>query len=127
MIKKIFMITAIIFIALAVLFISTRYGWKLFGFNACTSPDSIYVQKIEVSGNRVVLSGDTSASAPAFVGYIHKQSGENLYIGLKYNLVFGFVNRVGHFDIDIKCDTSQINKVYLRDGSSEKLVWEKGK
>jgi len=127
MIKKILLAIALIFIALVILFISTRYGWKLFGFNACINPESLYVQKIEVSGNSVVLSGDTLASAPAFVGYVYQVSDRNLYIGLKYNLLFGFINRVGHFDIDLKCNESQINKIYFRDGASQKLIWEKGK
>lgn len=115
---------ALIFISL-VLFISARYGWKLIGFNACTNPENLYVQKLDVSENTVVLSGDTIASAPTFVGYIYQVSDGNLYIGVKYNLLFGFINRVGHFDIDLKADGSQINKIYFRDGSSQKLIWEK--
>lgn len=123
--KKILLVIALIFISLVFLFISARYGWKLIGFDACTNPENLYVQRIDVSENSVVLSGDTIASAPAFVGYIYQVSDGNLYIGLKYNLLFGFINRVGRFDIDLKCDGLQINKIYFRDGVSQKLIWEK--
>lgn len=125
MLKKFIKVSAIIFLIIVVTFIGSRYGWRLFGFYSCDDPNSLYINSIEVEENLITLSGDTSSSADAFVGYIHEISDGNLYVGLKYTLLFGFFERQGRFDIQIMCDTKQIQKIYLKNGSVEELVWEK--
>ena len=124
MIKKIIKIAIIVLIIIIIIFVLARYGWRLFGFNACTNPDSIGAI-VEIKENRIVLNGGTMSSAPAFVGYIYKVVDDNLYIGIKYNFLFGFFDRIGDFHIEIKCNTEEINKIYFKDGSTEKLIWEK--
>jgi hypothetical protein len=114
-----------ILLVIVVTFVGCRYGWRLFGFYACDNPNSIFTDNIKIEDNSVFLSGDTSQSAPAYVGYIYEILDGNLYIGLKYNLLFGFFDRLGRFNIQITCDTSQIKKIYLKNGSTEKLIWGK--
>jgi hypothetical protein len=89
------------------------------------NPGNIFSEKIYIEENRITLSGNTSASAPSFVGYTYKVVDNNLYIGMKYNLLFGFFKRLGHFDITINYETKDLGKIYFKDGSSQKLIWEK--
>ena len=123
--RMVIKVSALILLIVVVTFVGFRYGWRLFGFDACDNPNSLFTENIKIEENLIVLSGDTSQSAPAFVGYIYEISDGNLYVGLKYNLLFGFYERLGRFNIRIKCDTSQIKKIYFKNGNTEKLVWEK--
>lgn len=66
----------------------------MFGFDYCTSPDSVIATNIDVKPDIVTIQGDTIASAPAFIGYIYKIDGDKMYIGLKYNLNHSWLNLV---------------------------------
>ena len=107
----------------AIAFMSARYGWKLFGFQFCEDINRLYVENIEVTDNIVMLRGNTAASAPAFVGYTYKIVEDKLYIGMKYNLLFGFTQRLGAFNISLKTDTSKITQIFLKDEQKEKRIW----
>ena len=123
--KKFVMFAAIVLCLILLVFIGARYGWRLCGFNACISPTGIFASEIVVSHDSVKLKGNTSHSAPAFVGYVYEVKGNNLYVGLKYNMFWGFFKRIGAFDIQIKCDTSNLSNIYFKNGNEEKLIWEK--
>ena len=114
-----------IVLVVAVSVLSARYGWKLFGFRYCEDISRLYVESIEVADNTVTLNGNTMASAPAFVGYTYKIVDDKLYIGMKYNLLLGFTQRLGAFDITIKTNTSKITQVFLKDSQDEKRIWHK--
>jgi len=110
-------------ILFAIVFLGARYGWQLFGFNYCISPDSIITTNIDVKTDIITIQGDTLASAPAFVGYIHKIDGDKMYIGLKYNLLFGFFDRDGQYDIRIKGNSTSIRSIYLKNKSNSERIW----
>ena len=69
------------------------------------------------------MKGSTGSSGDAFVGYVYKISNNKLYVGLKYNLFFGFGERNGSFDIKIPCDTEAIEEIYLANEAEKKLIW----
>lgn len=127
--KKIIRIAAIILCLIILLFmgvyLGARYGWRLFGFGPCITPTGILASEIIVDDGTVSLKGYTSHSAPAYVGYIYEEKDGNLYIGLKYNLLFGFSKRIGAFDIQIKCNTEDLSRIYFKNGSEEEMIWEK--
>lgn len=125
--KKILWIVSLVIIIIVAFCTFNIYGWKMMGFRVCENPNNLILSKIDVSGNKVILNGNTAASAPSFVGYKYEIYNNNLYIGLKYNMFFNFNKRDGRFDIEIKCQESQIDKIYFKGGSTEKLIWEKKK
>ena len=127
--KKIFKIILWVIIAIVLLNvavnITARYGWKLFGFQYCERVEPIYVQNIEVSSDTVTLNGGVMESASAFVGSTYEIVGDKLYIGLKYNVLFGFSQRIGTFNISLKTDTSKITQIFLKDAHDEKQIWSR--
>jgi len=102
-----------------------RYGWKLFGFSLCDSPSSVMVFDVDVSSDSVRLKGGTTSSATAFVGYVYKIKDNTLYIGMKYNLLLGFTDRIGDFDIQIPIGSDSFEKIVIKGGSSEEVIFEK--
>ncbi len=114
----------VIFCLCLMLFCGARYGWKLFGLTMCEDPDALFVDTVYVTDTDVSLIGGTSSSAKSFVGYSYEIKGDSLYIGIKQNLLFGFVNRQGEFSIKIKEDILSVNKVFLSDGKKAKEIWD---
>lgn len=123
--KKLGKFTIVVLCFILLLFIGPRYGWRLFGFNACVDPTAIITYDINVSDDHVNIKGFTSQSAPSFVGYVYKIENDNIYVGLKYNTLFGFIRRNGEFDINVKCDTSNLSGIYFKNGNGKKVIWEK--
>lgn len=126
--KKIIIVIASLCIVFIAIFCASRYGWRLFGFRYCSDPSMIYVEHITVDSNDdfIKIAGNTSASAPAFIGAINKLDGATLYVGMKYNLLLGFFNRDGSFDIQIPIDTKDIEKIIIKGNQAEETIWEKG-
>ncbi len=106
------------------IFILARFGWRVLGFNICVLPDQIYISKVDVMEDQIMIDGDIMTSALAYVGYICKREGESVYIGLKYNSLFGVVNRSGVFHINEKMDTMGVHKIYLKGKNEEKQIWD---
>lgn len=113
--------------AVVAVFFLAKYGWKLGGFRYCAPPDVLAVRSVAVdeeAGN-ITLTGNIADAFSSFVGSTTKLEGENLYIGLKYNLFLGFIKRSGSFHVQVACETSAINKIYFKNGTQEQLVWDK--
>lgn len=123
--KKTILLLIIFLSFIPLLYVGARYGWRLSGFSSCISPTAIVAEKITISDGYVHLLGDTPHSASAYVGYIHEQKDGKLYIGLKYNMLFGFPKRIGAFDINIKCDTKSLSHIYFKNDTEEILIWNK--
>lgn len=123
MAKKIFISLFLLFFIIVIVFAWGRYGWKLWGFSACTSPHQIYVSDVQINKNDIVLKGQTGSSADSFVGSIYKISDHKLYVGLKYNLMFGFTVRDGSFHVKVPCHTESIKEIYLTNKESKELIW----
>ncbi len=124
--KKIIKVSLIVFIILfAIVFLGARYGWRLFGFDYCISPQALITTKIDVRPDAITIQGDTTDSAPAFIGYIYKIDGDKMYIGLKYNLLFGFFDRDGRYDIKINCNSTSISSIYFNNKSNCNEIWNR--
>jgi hypothetical protein len=126
--KKLVFIVSIISVILITLYYIPRYGWKLYGFKYCSNPSMIFVSGITINSNEkfVKIFGNTSSSSVAYVGTIHKLDGSILYIGIKYNSMFGFLKRNGDFDIKIIINTNDIEKIIIRGNQEDKTIYEKG-
>jgi len=121
--KKRLIITLISFIVLLTL--SIDYGWRLFGFNVCSS-DKPSVTEVKVADNIVNLKGTTFYSADHFVGHITEIKDKTLYVGLRYQLITIF-HGGGDFNINIPLGNVDIEKIYIKGNSSSELIWEKNK
>ena len=122
--KLLFRLIKIIAIAIAasvILFFAGRYGWRVFGFAAC---ENTAIDSINVSENHVSISGHDPALFPSgFIGYVAKQEGERLYIGVNYSALFGFFE-LGRFDIEVPFE-GEVNEIYLKTSKSEELLWQR--
>lgn len=125
--KKIFKIVAVVLSILLILqlgiFLTARYGWKLFGFNMCESPKILCIETVYVTDKTVHIVGNTSSSATSYIGYTYEIKDNALYLGIKQNLLFGFNNRNGGYSFAIEDDFENIESVYLVNETEEKCIW----
>lgn len=98
------------------------HGWRLFGFSFCKNPDHIAVQNIDYNEEIVKLTGTTSTSGDYFAGYTYKIEDDNLYIGLKYNLII-FSEKDGDFNIELDMNEKNIKKIYLKGEDKIREIW----
>ena len=125
--KKIFKIVVIILSILLILqlaiFLTARYGWKLFGFDMCESPNVLCVETVYVTDETVHIVGNTSSSATSYIGYTYEIKDNVLYLGIKQNLLFGFDNRNGGYSFVIEDDFKNIESIQLINKKEEKCIW----
>ncbi len=125
--KKIFKIVFFIILSLLILqlliFVSAKYGWKLYGFDMCESPNILYIETAYVTDETVHIVGNTSSSATSYIGYTYKIKDNVLYLGIKQNLLFGFKDRNGRYAFVIEDDFKNIESIYLRNKEEEKCIW----
>ena len=125
--KKIFKIVAVVLSILLILqlviFLTARYGWKLFGFDMCESPKVLCVETVYVTDETVHIVGNTSSSATSYVGYTYEIKDNVLYLGIKQNLLFGFNNRNGGYSFVIEDDFKNIESIQLINKKDEKCIW----
>ena len=125
--KKILKIVSIVFSVFLILqagiFLTARYGWKLFGFDMCESPSVLCVEKVYVTDETVYIVGNTSSSATSYVGYTYEIKDNVLYLGIKQNLLFGFSVRNGGYSFVIEDDFKNIEAVCLVNKKEEKYIW----
>ena len=125
--KKIFKIAVIVLSILLILqlavFLTARYGWKLFGFDMCESPKVLCVETVYVTDETVHIVGNTSSSATSYIGYTYEIKDNVLYLGIKQNLLFGFNYRNGGYSFVIEDDFKNIESVCLVNKKEEKCIW----
>ena len=119
---------SIIFVALIAIYFIPHYGWRLYGFKYCSNPSMVVIRSITINNNEnfVNIIGDTSSSLDAYVGKIYKKDDDTLYIGIKYNSLFGFFKRDGSFDTKIEINTSDIEKIIITNNQENKTIYIKG-
>lgn len=104
---------------LAGIFLSGRYGWKLFGFSAC---EAAGIEQVSVEENQVRLRGYDPGLAPeGFLGYHARQEGDTLYIGFRFSGLFGFFE-TGDFDITVPTEGT-VTKIILKTADHEFPLW----
>ena len=125
--KKIFKIVAVVLSILLILqlviFLTARYGWKLFGFDMCESPKVLCVETVYVTDETVHIVGNTSSSATSYIGYTYEIKDNVLYLGIKQNLLFGFDNRNGGYSFVIEDDFKNLESIQLINKKEEKRIW----
>jgi hypothetical protein len=121
---RIIIITLLVLICVnSIIFLWARHGWRLWGFKDCGYPSGIYIKELIVNEDHILIKGSTGASAGAYVGYITEISDRKLYIGLKYNVLFGFLKQNGSFDYKIPFDRQRIDEIYLANEIEKRLIW----
>lgn len=116
--------TLIIILSLLILTIlSIDYGWRLFGFNACTTgfPN---VTEVKLNEDVLRIKGTTIYSGDHYIGYISEIKDDTLYLGIRYQL-FTVFHSGGDFNIEIPLKNLNLKKVYIRGRDSKELIWIK--
>ena len=117
-------IIILIFIVLQfVLFCIGKFGWKIFGFDMCEDPNTLLIESVSVTDEKIDIAGHTFNSACSYVGYIYEIKDNVLYIGIKQNLLLGFTERNGGYSFSINGDFKTIDSVYLVNKMEEKCIW----
>ncbi|WP_167956828.1 hypothetical protein [Anaerosporobacter faecicola] len=126
-VKKVAKCLGIVLACVVVLFFIGRYGWRLFGYQLCRSGESLGVSEVTVNDTEVYVHGFEPGSFPNyFIGYRYHFKDDNLYIGIKYsNLIGVWLEDTGEFSIHIPRKGRKINHVYIKSGTSKRLVWPK--
>lgn len=118
-VKRLGLLLVCMAMALAVIFAAGRYGWKLFGFQACGGAG---IEEVTVSEDSVKLRGFYPYSFPVgFIGYHAEQIGETLYIGVRFSALFG-IFETGDFDITVPTSGS-VKEIYLKSSTEERCIW----
>lgn len=117
--KRILTVLLVIVVILTAVFLTGRYGWKLWGFRACQGAG---ISSVEVSETAVHITGFYPGSFPeGFCGYYAEERGGTLYVGFRFSAVFGFFE-TGDFDVTIPVE-GEINEVILKTSMNETSVW----
>ena len=119
LLKQIFIILLCMAVLLITVFLTGRYGWKLFGFSVC---ESAGIEQINVEEEHVRFRGFYPGSFPrGFLGYHAEQADHTLYVGFKFSTLFG-IFETGDFDITIPTKGT-VTQVVVRSGEHEYTVW----
>ena len=125
--KKIFKIVVIILSILLILqlaiFLTARYGWKIFGFDMCERPNNLIIKTVYVTDEKIHIVGHTTNSSTAYVGHTYEIKDNVLYLGIKQNLLFGFNNRNGGYSFAIEDEFKNIESIQLVNKKEEKCIW----
>ena len=117
--KRMLTVPLTIAVVLIAIFLAGRYGWKLGGFGACQGAG---ITSVEVSETAVHITGFYPGSFPeGFCGYYAEERDGKLYVGFRFNAVFGFFE-TGDFDITIPVK-GEINEVILKTRMNEVSLW----
>lgn len=117
--KKIGKIIMIIVVALLIIFLLGRFGWKIGGFQACQDAG---IGSVEVSERAVRMTGFYPGSFPeGFCGYYEKEQDGKLYVGFRFSAVFGIFES-GDFNITISVK-EEIDEVIVKTRMGERSVW----
>lgn len=113
--KRLLLSVVCIVLLLLAVFLIGRYGWELGGFRSCESAE---IEKVTVEENQVHIRGFYPGSFPqGFLGYHAEQVDDTLYVGFKFNGLFG-IFETGDFDITIPTDGT-VQKVIIKTKDSE--------
>lgn len=122
--KRFLMISAVLILLAAGIFLTARHGWRLLGFAAC---DGAKIEQIAVTEDYVEIEGFCPGLFPdSFVGYRTKTENGALYVGVKHNVFLGVLPRdSSSFQLRIAIQ-EPVDAVYLKTGKYEYLLWDTG-
>ena len=123
-------ILSIVFITLAVflmlvIIMNSIYLWRLFGYFFCENPKDIQVFYIEnnIATNNVIIKGKTNDISKKYAGFAHRIENNTMYIGFKYNVLWGYEENKLDFSLTIPYGQQKVTKVVIVNSSEEKQVW----
>lgn len=121
LLKKTLIILLCIAVLLITVFLISRYGWKLGGFNVC---ETAGIEQVNIEEGHVRIRGFYPGSFPrGFLGYHAEQVDNTLYVGFKFSAVFG-IFETGDFDIIIPTKGT-VTRIVVKSGEHEYTVWPK--
>lgn len=104
-------------------FLIARYSWRFYGFKYCELPSNIHIQSIEQYETCYKITGQTIGSAASFVGYTYKENEDSIELGVKYNVLLGFLKRDGSFTLRIdRYGLEQDKPIYLTGAGDRQLI-----
>ena len=111
------------FLVLAVIAVVSLFffGWRLFGFKMCDSPESVSIKEVSIEDGYINVSGMTMNSARFFDGYVVKIDGNTAYLGIKTRTFFAG-SKSSQFDISIPIE-NEISTVILTDSKNEIIIY----
>ncbi|MRN55622.1 hypothetical protein [Paenibacillus monticola] len=100
----------------------------LFMFTNIINPSTIFVSQCNITNNSISIKGAFTDSANKYRGYKLTYNDNTLYIKIKGSLL-SFNGSTGDFNISIKNDFGDIQKIYLQGSNSSQrtLIWSKQK
>lgn len=120
-VKKVIIAFVTVLVLLSAVFLAGRYGWKLFGFRACSSAG---IESVEVSENAVRITGFYPGSFPTgFCGCYSEEKDGKLYVGFRFSAVFGAFS-TGDFTVTVPTE-NEIQEVILKTGTDEVTLWSR--
>ncbi|MCL2106750.1 MAG: hypothetical protein FWH26_06825 [Oscillospiraceae bacterium] len=122
--KKPVKIILIFLVILLSISIFNKYGWRLFGFRLCTSPENLGISSIEMGDGVLIVTGWVPylpSSFTGFDGYIAKQTGSTVYIGIKSKWRIGIKPR---FTLEIPIE-EPVDRIILTDSKSEVSIYDR--
>ena len=122
--KKALIIMGIITLILLIASLIYCQGWRIRGFDGCNGFAGARI--VNIDENSVRIKGGVAGSGLSlYVGYISKIEGDTLYIGVNH-VFWPLPWNNGEFDITIPLE-KKINKVVLKGGEREKVIYEDDK
>ena len=87
--------------------------------------ERVTIYEVKVENASVNISGDfLQDSALAYKGFKFKIADNILYVKI-YKVLVSNIDRYGDVAICIEDDFSSLQKIYLDDGTNQKLIWER--
>lgn len=122
---KALIVIVVILIILLLLLTNSKHAWNIFGVSFCENPDVINIYSVtkDAKEKTFKIQGGTTSSAKKFAGYTYYEQDGNIYIGLKYNLLWGYENPTGDFHITIPYEGDGIKKIYLNSLGVDKQIY----
>ena len=122
---KALIVIVVILIALLLLLTNSKHMWSMFGVCFCENPEIIYVTSVTKNAKEktFTLQGGTTSSAKKYAGYTYYEQDGNIYVGLKYNLLWGYENEAGNFNITIPYEGDSMKKIYINSLGAKKQIY----
>lgn len=120
-VKRMILALITLVFVIVLIFMTGRYGWKLFGFSAC---ESAGIEQVNVEEDHVRIRGFYPGSFPqGFLGYHAKQADSTLYVGFRFSGLFG-IFETGDFDITVPTNGT-VTQVVIKTRDSEYPIWSR--
>ncbi len=128
--KKISLVSSIVIVALiAITVVMSLFGWKLFGFKFCISPNDYYAS-VTVDDDHNGVSLHINYAEKQYYGLksnaLYRLEGNTLYVGCCKSDVFNYIfgNLGGPIVKGFKIpEGAVIDKVVACGGGDEKVIW----